>query len=430
MPMRTVLCQDPYAALGAGSERAAQGADRGAGRSLPRGRRALYMVSGDACVAPGAVGFSLVGCWVVLIIHRYVFREVLQVFVAVLGILLLIYVSNRFVRYLAQAASGYISSDVITQLILLKLAQNMSILLPLALYLAVLLALGRLYRDSEVIAMAAGGISVRRLAHALAWLGAGFALLAASLSLYFSPKAAELQQAVFEQAKGEALIGGIQAGRFREFGKGDRVVYVESISADGANMNNVFVRVRHRNGQDLIVAERAYPSVQGADGDRFMVLENGHRYSGEPGQLDFVVTQFERHAVRLEQASPSGLRKLEATPTLELLKQGSVASIAEFQWRLSVPISVVVLVLMAVPLARASPRQGRYAKLLTAFVLYFIYNNGLSIAQKLVEREQLHASIGVWPVHAVFFLGALCLLFAQSSLGWRWPRIGRRAAAT
>ena len=365
-----------------------------------------------------------------MIIHRYVFREVLQVFVAVLGVLLLIYVSNRFVRYLAQAASGYISKDVITQLILLKLVQNLSILLPLALYLAVLLSLGRLYRDSEVIAMAAGGISVRRLAVALAWVGVGFALLAGSLSLYFSPKAAELQQAVFEQAKGEAKIGGIQAGRFREFGKGDRVVYVESISADGASMNNVFVRVRHRNGQDLIVAERAYPAVQGGDGERFIVLENGHRYTGEPGQLDFVVTQFERHAVRLEQASRSGLRKLEATPSVELLAQGSVASIAELQWRISVPISVVVLVLMAVSLARTSPRQGRYAKLVTAFVLYFIYNNGLSIAQKLVERDQLHVNIGVWPVHALFVLGAIFALFAQSSLGWRWPRLGKRRAAT
>ena len=178
-----------------------------------------------------------------MIVNRYVYREVLQVFGAVLGVLLLIYISNRFVRFLAQAASGYISSDVIIQLILLKLAQNMSILLPLGLYLAVLLALGRLYRDSEMIAMAAGGISVRRLAHSLLWLGAGFALLATFLSIYLSPKAAQLQQVVFEKAKGEAQIVGIQAGRFREFGKGDSVVYVESIADDGASMGNVFVRV-------------------------------------------------------------------------------------------------------------------------------------------------------------------------------------------
>jgi lipopolysaccharide export system permease protein len=365
-----------------------------------------------------------------VIVNRYVFREVLQIFVAVLAVLLMIYVSNRFVRYLAEAASGYISSDVIVQLILLKLAQNMSVLLPLALYLAVLLALGRLYRDSEIIAMAACGIGVRKLTYALLWFALGFALLAASMSLYFSPQAARLQAIVFEQAKGKAQVGGIQAGRFREFGSGDRVVYVESIADDGSSMGNVFVRVRHRNGQDLIVAERAYPSVQGGEGDRFMVLENGHRYTGEPGQLDFVVTQFERHAVRLEQATASGRRKLEALSTLELLGQDSAATAAEFQWRVSVPVSVLVLVLMAVPLSRTSPRQGSYANLVTAFVLYFLYNNGISIAQKLVEREQLHVAIGVWPVHALFALGAICVLFAQSSIGWRWPRLRvRREAA-
>jgi len=366
----------------------------------------------------------------IVIVHRYVFREVLQVFGAVTGVLLLIYISNRFVRYLGQAASGYISSDVIMQLILLKLAQNLPILLPLGLYLAVLLGLGRLYRDSEIIAMAAGGISVRRLAHALLWLGVGFALLTGFLSTYVSPKAAQLQQALFEQAKGEAQIVGIQAGRFREFGKGNNVVYVESIADDGGSMNNVFVRVRHRNGEELIVGERAYPTVQGSDDDRFMVLENGHRYTGTPGQLDFVVTRFERHAVRLDQSAPSGPGKMEARPTLELLRRGGVANIAEFQGRVSVPISVIALVLMAVPLARTSPREGRYAKLVTAFVLFFIYNNGLSIAQKLVEREQLPVSIGVWPVHAVFFLGAIGALLAQSSLGWRWPRLRRRRAAT
>lgn len=365
-----------------------------------------------------------------MIVNRYVFREVLQIFVAVLAVLLMIYVSNRFVRYLAQAASGYISSDVIVQLILLKLAQNMSVLLPLALYLAVLLALGRLYRDSEIIAMAAGGIGVRKLTYALLWFGLGFALLTGSLSLYFSPQAAQLQAIVFEQAKGKAQVSGIQAGRFREFGSGDRVVYVESVTGDGASMSNVFVRVRHRNGQDLIVAERAYPSVQGGDGDRFMVLENGHRYTGEPGQLDFVVTQFERHAVRLDQATASARRKLEALSTMELIWQDSAASAAEFQWRVSAPISVLVLILMAVPLARTSPRQGRYANLVTAFVLYFLYNNGISIAQKLVEREQLHIAIGVWPVHAVFALGAICGVFAQSSIGWRWPRLRARRVAT
>ncbi len=361
-----------------------------------------------------------------MIIQRYLYREVLQSFAAVLAVLLLIYVSNRFVRYLGQAASGYISGDLIGELMLLKLAQNLTILLPLALYLAVLLALGRLYRDSEIIAMSAAGVGVPRLAQGLAWFALGFAVLTGVLSLYVSPKAAELQHLLFEQAKGEARIAGVQPGRFRDFGDGERVVYVESIAADGASMANVFVQVRGRNRQDLLVAERAYPSVQGTEGDRFMVLENGHRYTGEPGALDFVITRFERHAVRLEQAGRPGFRKLEATPTTELLRDTGIRNVAEMQWRLSQPITVVLLVLMAVPMSRTSPRQGRYARLATAFLLYFVYNNALGIAQKLVEREDLHPAVGVWPAHVLFAALALGMMMRQSSLGWRLPWFGRR----
>lgn len=356
-----------------------------------------------------------------MILHRYLFREVLQVFAAVLAVLLLVYVSNRFVRYLAQAASGYISNDLIAELMLLKLAENLAILVPLALYLAVLLALGRMYRDSEVIAMAAGGVGIRRLAHALAWFAGGFALVVGVLSLYISPQAAQLQQSLFEQAKGKAQIAGIQPGRFREFGDGERVVYVESIAADGESMRNVFVEVRRPAGRDLLVAERAYSSVSGAEGDRFMVLENGHRYTGEPGDLDFVITRFQRHAVRLEQQTGAGYQRLEATPSVELLRERGARSLAELQWRVSLPVSVVLLVLMAVPLARTSPRQGRYAKLVTAFVLYFLYNNAIGIARKLIEREELSATVGVWPVHIVFGTVAVILLMHQTSLGWALP---------
>lgn len=364
-----------------------------------------------------------------MILHRYLFREVLQVFAAVLAVLLLVYVSNRFVRYLAQAASGYISNDLIAELMLLKLAENLAILVPLALYLAVLLALGRMYRDSEVIAMSAGGIGVRRLAHALSWFAGGFALVVGVLSLYISPQAAQLQQTLFEQAKGKAQIAGIQPGRFREFGAGERVVYVESITADGESMRNVFVEVRRPTGRDLLVAERAYPLVSGGDGERFMILENGHRYTGEPGDLDFVITRFERHAVRLEQQAGPGFRRLEATPSIDLLRERGARNLAELQWRLSLPVSVLLLVLMAVPLARTSPRQGRYAKLVTAFVLYFLYNNAIGIARKLVEREDLAAAVGVWPVHAVFGTAAVALLLHQTSLGWTFPWRWRRRAS-
>lgn len=351
-----------------------------------------------------------------MIVQRYLFREVLQVFAAVLVILLLIYMSSRFVRYLGQAATGYISSDLVVQLMVLNLTENLSVLLPLALYVAVLLALGRLYRDSEIIAMSAGGIGLHQLASALFWFASGFALVVAVLSLYLAPVAADWKQNLYEKAKGEAQIAGIQAGRFREFGDGNRVVYVEHIAPDGRSMENVFVQIRNKKGrkQNLLVAKKAYPTVQGQDQERFMVLEDGYRYTGLPGDLDFVITRFERHAVRLDPIARPGFRLLEAKTSLDLIREGGSRNTAELQWRLSLPVSVVVLCMLAVAMARTNRRQGRYARLLAAFVLYFLYNNGLSIAQKLIERDDLTALIGVWPVHLLFALLALGMLYRQS----------------
>jgi lipopolysaccharide export system permease protein len=261
------------------------------------------------------------------------------------------------------------------------------------------------------------------------WFAVAFGVLCGALSLYFSPRAADLQRSLFEQAKGEAQVAGIQPGAFREFGGGDRVVYVESIADDGLSVGNVFVRVTRGREQHLLVAEQAFPAVEGPEGDRYIVLENGRRYTGKPGRRDFVTTDFERHAIRLEQSSGPGANRLEAMSTLALLGAQGTAGMAELQWRASLPISVPVLVLMAVSLARTSPRQGRYAKLVTAFVLYFLYNNGIGIAQKLIERGDLSPAVGVWPVHVAFALLGVLMLAHQTSLGWRvpWPRRRREA---
>ncbi len=364
-----------------------------------------------------------------MIVQRYLFREVLQVFGAVLMIVLLIYMSSRFVRYLGQAATGYISGDLVVQLMLLNLAEKLAVLLTFALFVATLLALGRLYRDSEIIAMSAGGIGLNRLAGALFWFASGFALVVAVLSLYLAPIAANWKQNLFEKAKGEAQIAGIQAGRFREFGDGDRVVYVERIAADGRSMENVFVQIRKKNGrnQHLLVAKKAYPSVQGQDQERFMVLEDGYRYTGLPGKLDFVITRFARHAVRLEPIAPPGYRKLEAKASLDLIREGGDKNIAELQGRLSQPISVVFLCMLAVAMARTNRTQGRYARLLTALALYFLYSNGLGITIKLIERGDLIPIIGVWPVHLVFAFLAFGILYHQNhTRPLRFPTLLRR----
>ncbi|MCP5149328.1 MAG: LPS export ABC transporter permease LptF [Ectothiorhodospiraceae bacterium] len=353
-----------------------------------------------------------------MILQRYLLREVSQVFVAVLSVLLVVYLSHRFLRYLTEAAAGRLAGDLIAELIALKLATSLPMLVPLALYLAALLALARLHRDSEMVAMAAGGLGTARAARGVMLVGLLGAIVTAALSLVIAPSMGSLLETTVARARGEAEVTGIVPGRFKEFGDG-YAVYVRSFAEDGRTMQDVFVRATRRGRQEIILARRAYQTLEGRDATRFMVLEDGHRYSGIPGARDFVVTRFERHGVRLDLGARAIVgRRLESIPTAELLRSAQPDRRAELQWRLSLPVSTFALVLLAIPLARTSPRQGRYAKLLVALLVYFLYSNGIGISAKLVEREAIPWQVGVWPAHLAV-LAAACAWLAVDTYGRR-----------
>lgn len=353
-----------------------------------------------------------------VIIRKYLFREVGQSFGGVLLVLLLIYVSFRFVRFFAEAAAGRLASNVILELVGLKLAVNLALLIPLALYVAVLLAIGRLHRDSEIVAMTAGGYGVARVATSVLWLALGFGAASAGLSLYLAPALTDVAEVITEEARSSTHISGVLPGRFKEYGTGERIFYVESIAEDRRSMAKVFVQIREGERLDILFSDRGRYHVDAQTGDRFMVMEDGRQYQGNPGDGDYSVTKFERYGVRLERAKNSpGYRKPEALPTRELLLSDEPWHVAELQWRLSLPISTVLLAMLAVPLARAGPGQGRAWKLFSGVLVYFIYNNLVSVAQKSVESGGLAPSIGVWPVHGALALVVLGMILDQE---YRW----------
>ena len=345
-----------------------------------------------------------------MIVRRYVAREIGGTLLAVLTVLLLVYAASRFVRLVAEAAAGQLPGEVVLPLVLVKLCVGLPVLLPLAFFVAVLLALGRLHRDSEVVAMAAGGIGVPQLAHMVLPLASLLVLLVLALSCLVSPRLASLEDSLTMRARGEAQVTGLLPGSFNEFGDGG-IVYVESIDQDRRTMRNVFVRVARAGRDEIVTAKRAYQAAQGPGGERFMVLEDGYRYAGSPGRADFVTTRFERHAVRLDAVVRLSARSsLDGVLTSELWRSPDSGRAAELQWRLSLPVSAGLLALLAVPLSRTSRRGGRYAKLLLAVVLYFVYSNGLGIARNLVERGELPAWVGVWPVHLAMLALAVAML--------------------
>jgi lipopolysaccharide export system permease protein len=369
-----------------------------------------------------------------LILRRYLIREVSQAFSAVLAILVLIYVSDHFLRYLGEAAAGKIAAEMIAKFIALKLATQIALLIPLAFYLAILIGFGRLYRDSEVVAITASGLGPIRLLRMVFWFAAGVAVMATVLSLYVSPMAESQLQDLRQRAKDQTEATGIYPGRFKEFHQGDQVLYVQEATSRTREARGVFGRLRWDTGEDIVVAETAHQLVDEVTGGRFIVLLNGHRYQGRPGEASYVVTQFGRYAVRIDESREQESHpRVQALPTQALLRLDDISQIAELARRLSLPVSVLVLGALAVPLAHTTPRRGRFAKLLPATLVYFIYYNLLSIVENLVLRGDLPVGVGVWLVHGATALVAAGLIYYQSSASrWLWRalrRLGRRREA-
>ena len=357
------------------------------------------------------------------VLDRYLLKEVIANWLAVMLVLWGIVVVNRLVRYLGEAAAGELAGGMILTLIGLKSVAYLATLVPLALFLGVVLAFGRLYRDSEMAALAACGVGYRGLYRPLLALAAAIAGALLLLTLLVVPRTAELAYTIEAEARQRATLEAVSAGRFQEARGGRIVLYAREVDMEAGQLEQVFVRNLQTDPPMLVTARRARQQRDPGTGVRYLVLEDGERYQGFPGDPAFRILTFERHGIRMDAAGPVEPRiKHDALPTSALLERGAPGDQAELQWRLSLPLAVLVLLVLAVPLARSTPRQGRYGRLFLAVLLFIIYYNLLGTARMWLERGQLPIAVGLWWVH-------LLPLAAAAWLAWRARPRSRRGAA-
>ncbi|MFK5969483.1 MAG: LPS export ABC transporter permease LptF [Candidatus Marithrix sp.] len=348
-----------------------------------------------------------------MIISRYLFKEILYTLLALSSLLVLIYVSHRFMAYITKASVGKIPAEFIFQLLSLKLLSDLILILPLGFFLALLLALGRLYKDNEITALASCGIPVP--IGSIVSFGFMFAILIGALSLFLAPWAEEQQDILQVQLKSAAEVGGIAAGRFKEFNRGKGIFYVEKV--DDEDMKTLFIQANLPNKQVILVANRGYQEEQGED--LFMVLVDGYRYENEHGKLNYTITKFEEHRIKIPRiVSSSTGQKHDALPTSKLWFSEQKELQAELQWRLSFPLSVILLAILAVPLSHTTPRQGQYSKIVLGILIYLIYNNLLNVAKKWVERGDVSPMIGVWWVHFALIFIIIALFYSSKIKLW------------
>jgi len=344
---------------------------------------------------------------------------------AVTAVLLLVVMSGRFIKYMAEAADRGFSPEMLVSVMGYRLPGFLEVILPLGLFLGILMAYGRLYLDSEMTVLSACGMSMRRLVVVTLIPATLVAGVVAYLSLNLSPMGAREAQALFDEQRNRTAFDLLTPGRFQQLGRAGQVAYTESLTGDAGNMHNVFISQPERNAAGetelvLLIAESGYQQVDENTGSHFLVMENGYRYDGEPGTADYRVTSYDKYAIKLPTPKPVTRRlESEMKPTAVLIGSSDAADIAQLQWRISLPLLVPIIALIAVPLSRVNPRQGRYMRLLPSIFLYMGYITLLSVARSAVGDEEIPAWLGLWWIHLIFLgIGLALLANLHHKLPW------------
>ncbi|HIF9182701.1 TPA: LPS export ABC transporter permease LptF [Photobacterium damselae] len=347
-----------------------------------------------------------------MIIVRYLTRETLKSQFAVLFVLFLVFISQKFIRILADATDGSIPSDLITTLMGLYMPSMALLMLPLSLYIGILLTFGRLYAESEITVMNATGMGNKFLLRAALSLALITGALATFNALWLSPWAAEKEAQVMESVKADSGLDLLVKGQFQAAPNGQGVVFVNDITDKGKTLKHVFVA--QLKGKDsirpsVLVADHGYVSEH-KDGRQILDLKDGTRYEGIPTRLDYSITDFEGYQAVIGQRKVKEERRdWDAMPTLELMQRAEPEAQAEFQWRMSLILCIPLLTMVVVPLSAVNPRQGRFAKLVPAVLIYLAYFLAISAGKSALEDGTLPPMIGLWSINLVILLigGAL-----------------------
>lgn len=341
---------------------------------------------------------------------------------AVTLVLLVVAVISRFIQYLSDAVAGEIASDVLLLLMLYRLPEFLLVIIPLALFLGILLAYGRMYADNEMVVLMGSGFSQRRLLILTLGTAAIVALVIAVLSFDVAPRGVRQAEILKQNQEQLTEIDLIVAGQFQRFGDGSRVTYAERIESgiSSRELRNVFVAQTVAEDSNLapriVLAESARPEIDESTGARFMRLENVLQYDGVPGAANFTIAQSDVQSILLPEAAEFEEIIEETTlSTGQLLGSELPTHIAELQWRLSMLLVIPIITLIAVPMSQVNPRQGRYSKLIPAVLIYAAYIILLQSARDSVA-DGGSALLGLWWVHGLFLLIGV-VLYQKPKLG-------------
>ena len=345
-----------------------------------------------------------------MVFRKALLRELATIALGAFLVLLGITITTQLVRFLGQAASGAITSAGVVALLGFTLLSYLPVLLSLTLFIAVLMTLTRSYRDSEMVVWFSCGVSLTQWVRPVLTFALPLVFLIGLLSLALSPWAVTKSEEFRRLMDSRDDVAAVSPGVFRESRQAERVYFVEEVSGQENLVANVFVSATQHHKTGIMVADRGFQETM-PNGDRFLVLLNGRRYEGEAGTAEYRIAEFQRYAIRIDVSEMAARAPTtKTTPTSELLRSRTPPNMAELSWRIGLPLSALILSLLAIPLSFVNPRAGRSMNLVLALLIYATYSNLLSIVQASIAQSRIDLATGLWGVHALMAV-VLVLLF-------------------
>lgn len=348
-------------------------------------------------------------------------REFASTGLLVSSILLGIVVFTQLIRFLGESVSGLLAVEGVMAMLGFSALNYLPVLLSISLFLSILLTLTRCYRDSEMVVWFSSGIGLTRWIRPVLGYAIPVVLLIALMSLVLSPWALSKADEYKRRLDSRDDVAAATPGAFRESKHADRVFFLEEVDTEKRRVRNIFVRSVQNGREGTMVAKEGYQETA-PNGDRFLVMLNGARYEGVPGQADFRMIEFDRYAMRIE---PAELRQevpnLKAYSTLYLIQNPTTWNLSELEWRIGLPLSALILAMLAIPLSYVNPRTGRSFNLIIAIMLYMFYNNMISLSNSWVGRGIISPATGMLVIHALMAAVLLVMFYRRATLS-----MGRR----
>ena len=348
---------------------------------------------------------------------------------ATFTVLFSISVTWTLITILGKAAGGKVASSDVLALIVFAALNYLPTILILTSFISVLMVVTRTYRDSEMVVWFASGLSLTRWIGPVLTFGLPMVLLTGALSFVATPWAKQKSSEYVERFEKREDLQKVSPGQFRESAASNRIFFVEGVAGKSAVVQNVFVNTVDERGTAVIVAKEGVIS-EGAKGQRFLVLKNGRRYQGTPGQADFQTMEFESYSMRVTSQTQEleSEHNVDAMSTAELFEEPTNEKRAEILWRISSPLTCLVLVLLAIPLGFVNPRAGSSANLIIALLVFFSYSNLVKLVEASVKQGKMAFAVSWWPLHLIVALGVFGLFAWRLNLNHRYHPLALMAA--